>query len=67
MLGLVYEELVEDQTGHARELLEFVGVDQYDLTTQMKKQGRSLQETVSNFDELQSFFANTEFAWMLEA
>ena len=67
LLSIDYEELVNHPTAAFFKLIDFLGVQQLKLQTKLKKQNtRTLRETVTNYDELKSAFAETEWAPFFE-
>ena len=64
---MVYEDLVADQDKQTNRLLKFLRVDSMPLQGRMVRQSRSLQDSVSNYEELAAALAGTDFETFLTA
>ena len=67
LLSVDYEELVNDRMTAFRKVTEFLGVQYTQPKTELKKQNnRSMREMITNYDELKSAFAETEWGPFFE-
>jgi LPS sulfotransferase NodH len=62
-LEMYYEDLVADRRGEMTRVLEFLGLEDRDLQSRLRRQNtRALEDVVENFAELQRRFADTPYA-----
>ena len=67
LLSIDYEQLVNDRITSFRKITEFLGVRSTQPTTDLKKQNTSsLREIITNYTELKSAFAETEWGSLFE-
>ena len=61
-IDVIYEDLIEKQQDTLQRIFAFLKVPYQSVTTRMKKQNlESPRETVSNYQELKSYFRNTRW------
>ena len=67
LLSIDYEELVADRATTLRKVTQFLGVEYRSPKTELLKQScGSMREQISNYDELKSAFAETEWGHFFE-
>jgi hypothetical protein len=60
---MYYEDLVADRRGEMTRVLEFLGLEDRDLQSRLRRQNtRALEDVVENFADLQRRFADTPYA-----
>lgn len=64
-LELNYEQLIADGDVQMHRAWEFLGVDAYDGRRDLlqRQESRKIRDTVANFEELASFFADGPYGW----
>ncbi|MEL6589293.1 MAG: sulfotransferase [Bacteroidota bacterium] len=66
-MDLSYEELVADKEQALKRVLDFLGLDEMKLESQLKRQNpEKIRDLVTNYDELVQALTGTEHAFMLE-
>jgi len=62
VLEITYEEMIDDRDGVFARVQRFLGVNERNLSTSLKKQNPELvSDLISNFSELQEHFKNTKW------
>jgi LPS sulfotransferase NodH len=62
IIDVYYEDLVENKDAELRKIWEFLDVSTFEAKTPLKKQNpESLSELLTNFDEISTYFLDTEW------
>lgn len=62
LLSMHYEDLVAEREQHVAKTLDFLGVEQRDLKTKLRKQRKApISETIENYAELKATFSGTQW------